>query len=337
MTTKTNEIVKKETVSARFVNAIMNEFIATAGNLPVKLDAGKKRLAQHLFIQMDAALQTLEKKRLDKGHKNSPPIVWANINMTRLAVDAMHRIDLGLDALIPNHLSIIPYLNGRTKKYDVDLRIGYVGNDYYRRKMAVEAPVDIIYELVHEKDKLVVIKKSAKNKVESYEFEIPEPFKRGKVTGGFGYILFENPEKNKLVLVSEDDFLKYKAESKSDAFWGPWGEPMRYKTLVHRTTAKLQIDPDKVSPAYAVVEAEEMALLDDEQKSPEERLTEDVAASANKEIIDIAPEPEPRDKPEPKTTARSEDADEIGPEEAAEIEAAEREETAKTNGGRPGF
>jgi recombination protein RecT len=332
---KTKEVTKTETVSARFVNAITKEFLATAGNLPVKFDEKKKRLAQHLFIAMDAALQVLEKKRLDKGPKNNPPIVWANINMNRLAIDAMHRIELGLDALIPNHISVIPYLNGYTKKYDVDLRIGYVGNDYYRRKMAVEAPVDIIYELVHENDKLVVIKKSARNNVETYEFEIPEPFKRGKVTGGFGYILFEDPAKNKLVLVSEDEFLKYKAESKSNAFWGKWGDPMRYKTLVHRTTAKLQIDPDKVSPAYAVVEAEETALLDNEQQTPEERLAVDVANNANQEIIDLKPEPEtetPKDEPEPKTTARSEDADEITAQEKAEIEA---EEIKASKG--PGF
>lgn len=329
MTTK--EIVKKETVSARFVNAIMNEFIATAGNLPVKFDTGKKRLAQHLFIAMDAALQVAEKRRLDKGPKNNPPIVWANINMTRLAIDAMHRIELGLDALIPNHISIIPYLNGRTKKYDMDLRIGYTGKDYYRRKMAIESPVDVRYELVHESDKLVVIKKSAKIAVETYEFDVPQPFKRGKVVGGFGYLVFEDDKKNKLVLVSEDDFLKSKSLAKTDKFWGPHPDAMRKKTLVHRTTEELQIDPDKVSPAYAHVEAEEMALLDNEQQSPEEKLADDVTTHANQEPIDIKPEPEP------KTTARSEGADEIGPEEAAEIEAAEKEEAEKTNGGGPGF
>ena len=334
--TKTKEIVKKETVSARFVNAIMNEFIATAGTLPVKFDTGKKRLAQHLFIQMDAVLTTLEKKRLDKGPKNNPEIAWKNINMPKLAVDAMHRIELGLDALIPNHISVIPYLNGRTKQYDVDLRIGYVGNDYYRRKMAVEAPVDIIYELVHEKDKLVVIKKSAKNKVETYEFEIPEPFKRGAVTGGFGYIIFKEPTKNKLVLVSEDEFLRFKKYAQTDKFWGPHPDAMRYKTLIHRTTSKLQIDPDKVSPAYAHVEAEETALLADEQKSPEERLADDVATHANQEVLDIAPEP-PKNEPEPKTTARSEGADEMTEEEKKEILEQEAKQTEKTNSSGPDF
>jgi recombination protein RecT len=158
------------------------------------------------------------------------------------------------------------------------------------------------------------------------------------VTGGFGYIIFEDKTKNKLVLVSEDDFLKYKAESKSDAFWGKWGDAMRYKTLVHRTTAKLQIDPDKVSVAYSVVEAEEMAKLDDEQRTPEAQLQEDVENKANKEILDITPEPElkdePKPKPKPETVARSQDQEPISPEEAAEIEAAEIE-AAKTKGSEP--
>lgn len=317
---QTKEIAPNETVSARFVNAIMNEFIATAGSLPVKFDDRKKRLAQHLFIGMDAALQVLEKKRLDSG-KTTPAITWANVNMTKLATDAMYRIELGLDALIPNHISIIPYLNGRTKKYDVDLRIGYAGNDYYRRKMAVESPVDIIYELVHEADKLIVMKKSAKNDTETYEFDVPSPFNRGKVIGGFGYIIFKEATKNKLVLVSEDDFLKYKKEAKSDKFWGKWGDAMRYKTLVHRTTEKLQIDPDKVSPAYAVVEAEEMALLD--TKTPEEQLEDAVKQNANQQIIDIEPEPENEPESEP---------GEMSEEEKAEILAREMEEA-----GRPDF
>jgi recombination protein RecT len=139
---KTKEITKpQKPASARFVNAIIQEFTAKTGDLPVKFDEKKERLAKHLFIAIDAALQVLEAKRLDKGPKDNPPITWGNVNMPKLAVDAMHRIDLGLDALIPNHISIIPYLNKRIGLYCVDLRIGYVGNDYYRRKMAVETPI----------------------------------------------------------------------------------------------------------------------------------------------------------------------------------------------------
>lgn len=329
--TKSKDLVPKETISARFVEAITREFISTAGDLPVKFDEKKKRLAQHLFIQMDAELAVLEKKRLDSGSKgqNKPEIAWKNINMIKLALDAMRRIELGLDALIPNHISIIPYLNGRTKQYDVDLRIGYAGNDYYRRKMAVEVPVDIRYELVHETDKLVVIKKSATIDVETYEFEVSKPFERGKVVGGFGYIIFTDKAKNELVLVSEEDFLASKGYSQTDKFWGPHPNAMRYKTLVHRTTSKLQIDPDKVTPAYAVVEAEEAALLADEKRSPEEHLSDSVREQANKEVIDI--------KPEPETPARSEGADEITAEEKKEILKEEAKEAEKTEGDGPGF
>lgn len=284
---KTKEIIKQEpTLSSRFIGAITKEFMSTAGNIPAKFDEKKKRLAQHLFIQMDAAFTVLEKKRLDKGPKNNPPIAWANVNMPKLAVDAMRRIELGLDALIPNHISIIPYLNGRTKQYDVDLRIGYKGNDYYRRKMAVDEPVDIIYELVHENDKFIAIKKSNKNDIETYEFDISNPFDRGKVIGGFGCIIFEDRSKNKLVLVSEEDFLASKKYAQTDKFWGPHPNVMRYKTLVHRTTDKLQIDPDKITSAYAIVEAEAVndGLL------PETNLTQNVETYANKETIDIEPD-----------------------------------------------
>ena len=77
---KTKEIAKQEpTLSSRFIGAITKEFMSTAGNIPTKFDEKKKRLAQHLFIQMDAAFTVLEKKRLDKGPKNNPPIAWANI------------------------------------------------------------------------------------------------------------------------------------------------------------------------------------------------------------------------------------------------------------------
>lgn len=309
---KTKEIAKQEsTLSSRFIGAITKEFLATAGNIPAKFDEKKKRLAQHLFIQMDAAFTVLEKKRLDKGPKNNPPVVWANVNMSKLAVDAMRRVELGLDALIPNHISVIPYLNGRTKQYDVDLRIGYKGNDYYRRKMAMDEPVDIIYELVHENDMFAVIKRSNNNNVETYHFEIPNPFDRGKVIGGFGYIIFKDHAKNKLVLVSEEDFLASKKYAGTDKFWGPHPNVMRYKTLIHRTTDKLQIDPDKVTSAYATIEAESVS----DGLSPEIDLVHDVNSCANKEIIDIEPESKIDDDIPPNL--------EMSDEEKTEIEEAE--------------
>lgn len=273
-------------VAARFMNEITKEFAAITDQPAAKFDERHKRLAQHLFIKMDADLQALEKKRSASNYqKNQPPIIWANINMQKLAIDAVHRIDLGLDALIDNHIAIIPYLNNRTKKYDVDLRIGYVGKDFYKRKMAVEPPANVIYELVHETDKFVVIKKDDKHDVETYEFEITQPFNRGKVIGGFGYIIYKNPTKNKLVLVSEDSFKKSEKLAKAANFWRDWPEEMRFGKLVHRTMSKLQIDPAKVTQSFAAVEADEKeASIVTE---PETDIKDEIKNEANRELIDI--------------------------------------------------
>ena len=47
------------------------------------------------------------------------------------------------------------------------------------------------------------LKKSKDNKVEGYEFEINNPFDRGEIQGGFAYIQFSDPEKNKLIMMSK--------------------------------------------------------------------------------------------------------------------------------------
>ena len=244
------------TVSERFTNAVIREFGSIAGKM--ELTPYQKRLAQHLFIKIDNSLNDLEKKRQDKN-KDGAPIVWANINMQKLAVDAVHRVELGLDALIPNHISPIPYWNSRQKKYDLDLRVGYAGKDYYRRQVATEQPKDIIYELVRKNDIFMPIKKSQKSNIETYQFEIPAPFNRGPVIGGFAYLEYEDASKNKLVIVTEEDFKKSEGKAQSREFWGSYPDEMRYKTLVIKGTNKLQVDPAKVNSSFAAVEQDDLS------------------------------------------------------------------------------
>jgi recombination protein RecT len=244
----------KGSVSERFTAIIIREFSGAVGKLD--MSPYQRRLAQHLFIKIDQSLKDLEKKRAEKD-KDGLPIVWANINLEKLAIDSIHRIELGLDALIPNHISPIPYFNSRLKKYDLDLRIGYAGKDYYRRQMAVDPPENIIYELVHEKDVFKPAKASFKNPVESYEFEIPKPFDRGKVIGGFAYMVYGDPKKNRLFIVTEADFNKSKAKAQSKVFWDDYPEQMEYKTIVNRATGKIPIDPEKVNASFRFVEEQE--------------------------------------------------------------------------------
>lgn len=244
----------KLTASERFASEIARQFEAEAGS-PVHFTPYERTLAQHLFLKVDACLKEFETKRNDNS---KPAYIWQNVNMLKLALDAVHRIHLGLDALINAHLYPVPYLNGRTNKYDIDLRVGYRGKDYYRRNSAVEPPLDIRYELVYSNDRFAPIKKDFKNEVEGYEFEITSPFDRGNVVGGFAYISYDDPKKNLLVLVGEKDFKKSESAAKSKDFWSKYPVEMRYKTLVHRATENLPVDPRKVNTAaYAYVESQD--------------------------------------------------------------------------------
>jgi recombination protein RecT len=308
-------------ISERFTYAVMKEFNSITGS-KLELTPMQKRLAQHLFLRIDAALGELERKRLDKG-TDGTPIVWANINMPKLAIDAMNRIELGLDALIPNHISPIPYFNKRAGKYDLDLRIGYVGKDFYRRAMAIEQPMDIRYELVHENDVFEPIKKSHGNAVESYKFQIEKPFNRGKIVGGFAYIIFKDESKNTLIIVTEEDFKKSESKAQSKEFWGGYPVEMRYKTLVTRATSKLQIDSEKVNAAFLAVEKEE-DIIDAAvvQSVIEEKANSGVTVAISGDPEKVAKEVPAKTK-EPENT-QMEPGDEAGTEE-------------KPNGRRPDF
>jgi recombination protein RecT len=251
------ELQKRQpTPAERFTANITRTFEAEAG-MAVALTDYERRLAQHLFVRIDTALKEAESKRTDK---TKPPIVWQNINMQKLALDAVNRVQLGLDALLPATIYPIAYLNGKTNLYDLDLRIGYKGEDYYRREMAVDPPIDIRYELVYTTDQFRPIMRSGKNLREDYEFEITSPFDRGEVIGGFAYIMYADDSKNKLVIVSRAQFEKSRKVAKAGDFWNNWYEEMCYKTLVHRAASHLTPDPKKVNAAaYAYVDEQERA------------------------------------------------------------------------------
>ncbi len=263
-----------QTVSERFVQTVQAQFVAEMGSA-LEFTPYERTLAQHMYLKVDAQIKTLAAK--------GTPIEWSKVNLQKLALDTVHRIGLGLDALIPNHIHPIPYLNSKTQKYDMDLRIGYVGEDYCHRKMALYEPLDVIYQLVHDTDKFKPIMKSLNNKVEGYEFEITNPFDRGKVIGGFGYIRYEDPKNNQLVLVTQRDFAKAKAGAKTMDFWGEakFEQEMQFKTIVHRVANRIRLDPMKVNAQhFAYVKAQE----------EDEALEREIDENANKTVIDVKAE-----------------------------------------------
>lgn len=265
-----SEIEKRQkTASERYSEMVLKEYNALSSE-PLQFTPNQKRLAQHLFIKADASLKALESKRIADNKMSLTPYTWQSINLTKLAVDSIHRIEIGLDALIPNHISMIPYWNKSLQKYDFDLQIGYAGKDYYRRKLAIDAPKDIIYELVYSTDKFTPIKKGQENDVESYTFEIVNPFKRGDIVGGFGYVVYEDPTMNKLAIVTEAEFKESEQLSKAAHFWKNNPKAMRYKTIVNRVTDKIQIDPDKTSVSFFEVEQQEIEDFEKIENTEEE-------------------------------------------------------------------
>jgi recombination protein RecT len=250
---KTALAKREPTHSERFAMAVERQFAGEVGNL--NFTAYEKTLAQHLFIKVDAALAEAETKRKDSS---KPAIAWQNVNMTKLAIDAVNRVQLGIDALIPGSLYPIAYLNDRTKKYDIDLRVGYKGELFYKMAASRKTIRNVRIELVYATDRFTIFKAGIRQPLEGYEFEITQPFERGELVGGFGYIEYEDDKDNVLVVLSKAEIDKYKGKAMGDKFWGEWYAEMAYKTIVHRTMGKIIIDPAKINvTALAQVEADD--------------------------------------------------------------------------------
>lgn len=269
-----SEDKKKDTaVSVRFVEEVEKQFGQEMGTEIIFSDHQKK-LAQHLFLKADSALKEFESKR--KGSKT--PYTWNNVNLNNLAIEAVHKVNLGLDALMKNHIHVIPYFNGKNKKYDLELQTGFKGLMYIAKKYALNPPKKIVIELVHKNDHFAVLKSNLEREVEGYEFEIENPFNRGPVVGGFAYIKYEDETKNELMILTEEDFKKAKNAAKTDMIWNAWPEKMRYKTIARRVSDKIDLDPEKVNA---------QSMIHEETAGVEAEANREIAENANSQTIDI--------------------------------------------------
>lgn len=289
---------KEESLSTRFMTAITKEF-TSAVDAPA-LTSHQRRLAQNYFIALDQALEKAEQRRNSK--KNDLPVTWANVNMQQLALDVVAAARVGLDPAQPNHINVVPYKNNKTGKYDIGFIDGYRGIELKAVKYGLDVPDGVIVELVYANDTFKPIKKDHRNKVESYEFEVSSPFDRGEIVGGFYYHAYKNnPEKNKLEVMSIKDILKRKPPYASPEFWGGektiwkdgkpagkeevegWYEKMCWKTVYRAAYRDVTIDSQKIDDDYLRLKQQEDLLA-------EQRLEVEIAEEANREIIDITPE-----------------------------------------------
>lgn len=269
-----NALVNKQTIppSQRFTNRVIEEF-GNSTSQAIQLSDQQKRLVQGYFICVDRALNIAETNRQKKGG-NGKPYTWENVNMTDLALDAVHYARIGLDMQEKNHLFPIPYANRRTGNYDITFTVGYSGIQFIAEKYAINPPKAVTVEAVYSTDIFKPLKKSRTNPVETYEFEITNPFDRGKIVGGFGYIEYDDASQNTLVIMNLEAIKKRAGKNANPEFWGTeftgkkttawengqkvvveadgWLDEMVRKTLVREVYSSKYIarDPSKVDDDY---------------------------------------------------------------------------------------
>lgn len=333
---------EEQNMSERFTNSVLKEFGSNVAGA-MKVTDYQKQLIQGYFISIDRALKTADEARIrkndnnrDKKWDNNLAMTWNNVNMPDLALDVVHYARMGLDMMQDNHLSPIPYKNNKTNKYDITLMPGYNGIQYIAEKYAVDPPLAVTIELVYSTDTFKPIKKSRNNKVEGYEFEINNPFDRGKVVGGFGYIEHLDPVKNKLIIMTMNDILKRKPQYAAAEFWGGkvrvwekgqqvekesdgWFEEMCLKTIKREVYSAKHIprDPKKIDDNYQHMKAKETRYAEIEAQAEKDQYANAIIIDTTTEEIEEEPiqiphrqEPEP----EPEREAAAAPADPVAPE-----------------------
>jgi len=333
---KTGDEQQQPTQSERFTNMVMAQYGQFVGSAHEFTDR-EKRLIRGYFIGIDQMLAKTDEDRKRKNDSNSNhdydnnlPYDWQHIDLPQLAKDLAHYARIGLDMMEPNTLYPIPYKDTKRNVYTITLMEGYNGIRYQAEKYALDKFRAVTVEVVFKNDIFKPLKKGATNKVESYEFQIPNPFDRGEPIGVFGYIEFNDPTKNKLVIFTKADVEKRKPKYAAAEFWGGtktvWEYDPEKKKKVEKTkqiegwvpemfekTMKREIygskhiprDPEKIDESYQYVRNREQQYADIVVEA-------EVSENANGEPLTLpeatkaieAPQVEvPEEKPEPKAKA----------------------------------
>ena len=299
------------TMAERFTNKVLAEFKGSVGS-EIALTDFQRRLAQNYFMVADMSLRSAEDKRKKKKkNQDQVPVIWSNVDMEKLAQSVVAAARIGWDPMMENHVSLIPYKDNATQKYNMTIMPGYRGIELKAKKYGLEVPDNVIIELVYSTDIFRSKKKNINNPHESYEFEVTNDFDRGEILGGFYYhVYLDHPEKNKLVVLSRKDIEKRKPKYASAEFWGGekdvwedgkkvgkeevegWFDKMCLKTI-HRAAYKdITIDSQKIDNDY-------MKLKQVENEFAEADVDQTIAENANKNVIDITPEDPPESNSEP--------------------------------------
>ena len=294
-----NQLAKpQETASVRFTNMVMREFSGGVGKIEVT--EFQRRLIQNYFIAIDLALKAAEGRRVTKSeqYRDPVPVAWENVDLANLARSVVSAARIGWDPMQENHVSLIPFKDNSTGKYVINFMPGYRGLELKAKKYGLDIPDYVVVELVYKNDHFRQIKKDRNNPIESYEFEIKDPFNRGEIVGGFYYHGWnEHPEKNKLVVFTRDEILKRKPDHAAPEFWGGekvingkkvkvegWFKEMCWKTICRAAYKAITIDSQKIDDDYIHQKMMEESFAESE-------VAREIAENANQEFIDVEYEP----------------------------------------------
>lgn len=309
------------TQSERFAEMVVNEFTGALG-VPT-LTSYQKRLVQNYFISTDLSLKAAEDKRLKKSenYRDKIAVTWPNVNMQTLALNVVACARIGYDPALPNHISMIPYKNNKTGKYDIGFIEGYRGRELKAIKYGFNPPSDIIVEVVHKNDVFKPIKKDKNNDIESYTFEISEdPFNRGDIIGGFYYHVYsEDPARNTLVIFNLHEIEKRKPKYAAPEFWGGekavwkngqktsetekvegWYREMVWKTIYRAAYGAITIDGQKIDDSLIRMMENESALDHEMSLTVHDKKGDKVAIEGNKTELDIQDVEEVKETPKEK-------------------------------------
>lgn len=289
----------------RFTQAVQKEF-PNGGGGKLELTAFQRKLIQNYFIKIDGVLKESEVKRMAKSeqYRDNLEYSWQNINMHKLAQDVVAYSSIGLDPLQKNQINPIPYKNSKTNEFDITFIEGFNGLELKARKYGFEVPDDVLFELKYSTDTFKSYKKNLNNKVENYDFEINNDFDRGELEGGFYYMMYaDNPEKNKLVVMSRAQIEKRRPEYAAAEFWGGekdewkdrkktgnkvkvdgWEEEMFLKTLKRHCWNSVNIDSQKIDDHL-------LKVIENESQSNERSVAEQIQEGrANSRELSISDE-----------------------------------------------
>lgn len=204
METKTN--TKNEvSVAERFTNAVVKSYGDVAKG--ISITPKQMQLISNYYIKLDEMIRNPDSKIQN----------WRQVRIPELALTLAHMAKLNLDMSL-DHLSFIPFEHGNTGTYDLVPAISKHGYWYIAKTYGIDPPDNYVVELVYSNDTFSVSKKDANHECDSYVFEISNPFDRGKIIGGFGCLEYKDKTKNKILVMSEADILKYKPKYASSIF-----------------------------------------------------------------------------------------------------------------------